>query len=346
MTESSTSVADAARNALEPLSVVRQRRIRLARLRDFALVPAIVAIVVIGRLVSPVFLTRTNLINVLQQQSEISLIVLGEALILISGKLDLSLESTVGLAPGIAAWLILPKVPGHGQGLQLAGAWAIPIALAVGVLAGAFNGLLIVRFKLNAFIVTLGMLITLRGLLEGVSHGQTFFGLPPSMTYLGRTSRLGLPLSVWFSLGLFTLGIVFLGYSRHGRALYAIGGNTDAAKAAGVRTDRVLWLSLIIASTLAAFAGVLLSGRLASVAAGTGSGMIFTVFAAAVIGGISLDGGKGTIFGAFTGVLLLFLVQNVLQLAGVKPDWLKFLNGVIILTALVISRIASGQAQD
>ncbi|MEP7055959.1 MAG: ABC transporter permease [Actinomycetota bacterium] len=332
--------------AAAPVADVAPRRLRIARLRDFALVPAIVLIIVVGHFVSPVFLARANLINILQQQSEISLIVLGEALVLISGKLDLSLESTVGLAPGIAAWLILPKVPGHGQGVQLAGAWAIPIALAVGVAAGAFNGLLIVKFKLNAFIVTLGMLITLRGLLEGVSHGQTFFGLPPSMLYLGQHSFWGLPLAVWLSLTLFVVGIVFLGYSRHGRALYAIGGNVDAAKAAGVRTDRVLWIALIIASTLAAFSGVLLSGRLASVAAGTGNGMIFTVFAAAVIGGVSLDGGKGTIFGAFCGILLLFLVQNVLQLAGVKPDWLKFLNGVIILSALVMSRIASGQAQD
>jgi simple sugar transport system permease protein len=315
----------------------RSAGLRIARLRDLALIPAILVIGAIGVYVSPVFLTRQNLTNVLQQQSEISLVVLGEAMILIAGRLDLSLESTVGLAPGIAVWLVLPKVPGHGQGLQLAGAWSIPIALAVGVLIGLLNGLLIVRFQLNGFIVTLGMLITLRGLLNGISRGQTFFGLPKSMLYLGTTEWLDLPASVWVSLLLFAIGIVVLGYTRVGRSLYAIGGNNAAAKAAGIRVERIVWCTL--------FAGILLAGRLGSVAANSGNGWIFTVFAGAVIGGISMNGGKGTIFGAFTGILLLYIVQNVLTLAGVAPEWINFLNGAIILGALVISRVASGQAQ-
>lgn len=323
----------------------RVRRLRLARFRDLALIPAIVLILIVGTFVSPVFLTHQNLINVLQQQSEISLVVLGEVLILIAGKLDLSLESTVGLAPGVAAWLVLPATLGHGQGLELAGWLAVPISLAVGALIGWFNGLLIVRFRLNGFIVTLGMLITLRGLLNGISRGQTFFGLPNSMLYLGETIWLGLPAAVWVSLILFAIGIVVLRYTRPGRALYAIGGNVDAARAAGIRTDRILWTALVAASVLAALAGVMLAGRLASVAASSGSGLIFTVFAAAVIGGVSLDGGRGTLFGAFTGILLLFLVQNVLTLGGVPAEWIGFLNGAIILGALVVSRIASGKPQ-
>jgi simple sugar transport system permease protein len=338
-----TATGSAGTDPSAPITAVR--RLRIARLRDLALIPVIGVILVIGAFVSPVFLTHQNLINVLQQQSEISLVVLGEVLVLISGKLDLSLESTVGLAPGVAVWLILPKVPGHGQGLELAGWLAVPITLLVGAIIGWINGLLIVRFKLNGFIVTLGMLITLRGLLNGISRGQTFFGLPSSLVYLGGTDWLGLPASVWVSLALFVVGIAALRYSRHGRALYAIGGNVDAAKAAGIRTDRVLWSALIIASTLAALAGVLLAGRLASVAASSGNGWIFTVFAAAVIGGVSLDGGKGTMFGAFTGILLLFLVQNVLTLGGVPAEWIGFLNGSIILGALVLSRIASGKEQ-
>jgi simple sugar transport system permease protein len=150
---------------------------------------------------------------------------------------------------------------------------------------------------------------------------------------------------VWLSLLLFVIGILVLRYHRYGRALYAIGGNADAARAAGIRTDRVLWSALVVASFLAALAGVMLAGRLASVAASSGSGWIFTVFAAAVIGGVSLDGGRGTLFGAFSGILLLYLVQNVLTLGGVPAEWIDFLNGTIILGALVISRIASGKAQ-
>ncbi len=137
------------------------------------------------------------MIKILQQQSEISLVVLGEAMIRIAGRLDLSLESTVGLAPGVAVWLVLP---GHGLGVELPGGWSIPIA---------------------------------RGLLNGISRGQTFFGLPPSMLYLGTTEWLGLPASIWVSLLLLAPGIVVLGYTRFGRALYAVGGNSAAAKAAG-----------------------------------------------------------------------------------------------------------------
>jgi simple sugar transport system permease protein len=317
----------------------------LARLRDLALVPAVVLTAVIGQIVSPVFLHADNIRNVLQTMSEIGLLVLAETLVLLAGRMDLSLESTMGLAPGFAAWLTVAPGVSHGLG-YVPGAWAVPITLATGALIGAFNGLLIIRFQLNGFIVTLGMLITLRGLLTGITGGKTFFALPSSMTYLGETSWFSLPASVWICLGLFALAIVGLGYTRQGRALYAIGGNADAARAAGIRTDRVLWVTLIIASALAAFGGLLLSGRLASVAASQGNGDIFTVFAAAVIGGVSLSGGKGTMFGAFTGILLLYMIQNVLTLGGVPAQWISALNGAIILVALVVSRITSGKAQE
>jgi simple sugar transport system permease protein len=324
----------------------RRRALVLARLRDLALVPAIIAVAVVGAFVDPVFLQSDNIINILQSMSEISILVLAETLVLITGKMDLSLESTFGLAPGIAAWLIVDPAVTHGLGLHaLSNAWAIPVTLAVGACIGAFNGLLIVRFGLNGFVVTLGMLIVLRGLLTGISGGKTFFALPRSLTYLGSTSWLGVPAAIWVSLIAFAVAIVFLGFTRPGRSLYAIGGNVDAARAAGIRTDRILWLTLIVASVLAALAGVLISGRLASIPSAQGSGAIFQVFAAAVIGGVSLNGGKGTVFGAFTGVLLLFMIINVLTLAGVPAQWTNFLNGAVILIALVVARITGGKAQ-
>ncbi|NUR60590.1 MAG: ABC transporter permease [Catenulispora sp.] len=326
------------------LAATPARRIAFAKLRDFALVPAIIVIAIIGQIVNPVFLQKDNLINVLQTMSEIAVLVLAETLVLIVKRMDLSLESTMGLAPGLAAWLTVPK-SGHGLG-ALPGGWAVPVTLAVGLAVGAVNALLIIRFGLNGFIVTLGMLIVLRGLLTGVSGGQTFFNLPSSMLYLGTTEWFGVPVSVWVTLVLFAIGIVVLGWTGFGRSLYAIGGNIDAAKAAGIRTDRVLWTVLVTAGGLAALSGLMLSGRLASVASAQGNGDIFTVFAAAVIGGISLNGGKGSMFGAFTGVLLLFLIQNVLTLGGVPAQWIGALNGSIILVALVISRITGGKVQD
>ncbi|MEU7722101.1 ABC transporter permease [Streptomyces tibetensis] len=320
-------------------------RIPLARLRDLALVPAIVAIAIVGQIVNPVFLQADNLINVLQTMSEMALLVLAQTMILIVKKMDLSLESTMGLAPGVAAWLVVPAGAGHGLGL-IPGGLSVPVTLAVGLLIGVVNSVLIIRFGLNGFIVTLGMLIVLRGILTGISGGQTFFQLPPSMLYPGTAEWFGMPASIWICLALFAVAIVVLGWTSFGRSLYAIGGNVDAAKAAGIRTDRVLWIVIVTGSLLAALAGLLLSGRLASVASAQGNGYIFTVFAAAVIGGISLNGGKGTVFGAFSGILLLFMIQNVLTLAGVPAQWIGALNGLIILVALTISRITGGKVQD
>ena len=341
-----TSVPQAAKEAGAATSPHRpSRRVAFARLRDLALVPAIIIIAIVGQIISPIFLAPENLINITQTMSEVALLVLAQTIVLVAGKMDLSLESTFGLAPGVAAWMTVAVGTGHGLGL-VPGGWAIPLTLAVGALIGVANAVLIVRFGLHGFIVTLGMLIVLRGLLTGISGGQTFFMLPDSMMYPGTAIWFGVPASIWMCLALFAAGIVVLGYTSFGRALYAIGGNVDAAKAAGIRTDHVLWTALISASVLAALGGLLLSGRLASVAASQGNGAIFTVFAAAVIGGVSLNGGKGTMFGAFTGVLLLFMIQNVLTLAGVPAQWIGALNGAIILIALVVSRITGGKAQE
>jgi simple sugar transport system permease protein len=331
--------------AAPPTSRRLAGRIPLARLRDVALVPAIIVIAIVGQIINPVFLQPDNLLNILQTMSEIGLLVLAQTIVLVAGKMDLSLESTFGLAPGVAAWMTVAVGAGHGLGL-VSGGWSIAITLLIGALIGIANALLIVRFGLHGFIVTLGMLIVLRGLLTGISGGQTFFKLPESMMYLGTAMWFGVPASIWICVALFAAGIILLGYTSFGRSLYAIGGNVDAAKAAGIRTDRVLWIALTSASILAALGGLMLSGRLASVAASQGNGAIFTVFAAAVIGGVSLNGGKGTMFGAFTGILLLFMIQNVLTLAGVPAQWIGALNGAIILIALIVSRITGGKAQE
>jgi simple sugar transport system permease protein/ribose transport system permease protein len=321
------------------------RRLRLARFRDLALVPAILLLVVVGAVIDPVFLSSANITNVLQQQTELSLLVLAEAIVLIAGKFDLSLESTIGLAPALAVALVIPAAS-NGLGTELPAGLAIPLCLLAGLAIGAFNGLLILRFKLSAFIVTLGMLIVLRGLQIGLTGGQNLFDIPPSVLYLGNAVWLGLPASIWICGVLFIAGILALGFLRHGRAVYAIGGNVDAARAAGIRTDRVVWIVLMIGGLLAALAGLLMTGRLGSVAAAQGDGMIFTVFAAAVIGGVSLDGGKGTLFGALCGVIVLGLINNILTLAGVSAQWIQAIYGAIILVALILARLTSGKAQD
>ncbi|KJK57592.1 ABC transporter permease [Saccharothrix sp. ST-888] len=342
-----TPTTEVRANSAAAVPAPARRRIDLARYRDLSLVPVLLVLGVIGFAVSPAFLTSDNLLGVGQQATELSLLVLAEALILIAGRMDLSLESTIGVAPVIAVWLVLPDHGARFNGLGLFPSWtAIPLCLAVGALIGAINGFLILKLRLNGFIVTLGALTLLRGLQVAISQGQSIVNLPGSFTYLGSTSWLGVPAAIWICALLFLAGGSALAWLRHGRALYAIGGNAEAARAAGIRVDRVTWAVLILGSLLAAFAGVLYTGHYGSISADQGNGWIFQVFAATVIGGVSLNGGRGTLFGALTGVLTLQLVVNVMTLAGVPPLWNQFLNGAIIIVALIISRFASGEQQE
>jgi simple sugar transport system permease protein len=328
-------------------SVVAARpRLQVAKLRDLALLPAIVVLLVVGFIASPTFLTGGNLLNVVQQQSELGLVVLGEALVLIVGKMDLSLESTLGFAPALAMVLVLPTSE-HGLGLGLPQWTALPVCLLAGVVIGAINAFLVLRLQLSGFIITLGMLITIRGVQQGLTVGQSLSSTAmPSLYYLGSAVWFGVNASIWIFVALFVVAIVFMGYFRHGRSLYAIGGNEAAAKAAGIRSTKVTAIVLIVASVLAALAGAMMVGHYGSVTASQGSGWIFNAFAAAVLGGVSLNGGKGTLFGAMCGVLMLGLVQNILTLAHVNVYWIGAINGAIIIGALVLARLTSGKAQD
>ncbi|AXE90415.1 ABC transporter permease [Streptomyces sp. Go-475] len=343
-----TDVTEPAPSKTEPSAAdTARQRLDLGRFRELSLVPAILVLGLIGFIVSPAFLTADNLIGVAQQSTELSLLVLATALILICGRMDLSLESTIGVAPVIAVWLVLPTTGGRFTGLGLFPEWtAVPLCLLVGVAIGVLNGFLILKLRLNGFIVTLGGLTMLRGLQVALSEGQSIVDLPSSFTYLGKASWLGVPAAIWICAVLFAAGGSALAWLRHGRALYAVGGNAEAARTAGIRVDRIVWAVLILGSLLAAFAGILYSGHYGSISATQGSGWIFQVFAATVIGGVSLNGGKGSVFGALTGVLTLQLVVNVMTLAGVPALWNQFLNGAIIIVALIISRFASGEKQE
>jgi len=308
-----------------------------------ALLQLIILAMIIGAVLHPAFLTPINLVNVLQQSSELSVLVLAEAIILIVGRFDLSLESIVGVAPMVAAWLVTDAAL-NGSGLMLNPYLAIGVMLIVGLIIGAFNGLLIVRLGLNAFITTLAMLILLRGVTIGLTNGRTLYDLPEPFLYLGNTRWFGLPASIWVSAGLYLIAGVALGYQRWGRALYAIGGNAEAARAAGIRVDLYVWSVFVVAGGLAALSGLMLTGRMASVLSGQGQNMIFTVFAAAVIGRISLNGGKGSILGALCGVILLGIISNILILSNIETFWISATYGAIILLSLILTRLTSGRS--
>jgi simple sugar transport system permease protein len=316
------------------------------RFRELTLVPAIIIAIIVGALVSDAFLTTDNFLNILQQSSELSILVIAESLILICGKFDLSLESIVGVAPMLAAWLMVMELYAGGSGIGLNVYLAMLIMFAVGALVGAVNGFLVVRMRLNAFIVTLAMLILLRGGTMGITNGKTMFGLPEEFLYVGSAKILDVPVSIWIAGLLYLTFGLFLRYHRIGRAIYAIGGNADAARAAGIRVERITWGVYIVGGLLAALAGLMLTGRIASVVTSQGQNMIFYVFAAAVIGGISLNGGRGRLVGALTGVLLLGVLQNVLTLAEVPAFWIDAAYGAIILVALILAKATGGSARE
>jgi simple sugar transport system permease protein len=311
-------------------------------IRELALLPVIVLLLVIGAFVNPAFLNAINFINVAQESAALGAVVAAETLILLTGKFDLSLQATYGLAPMVGAWLIVSK-DGQGLGTEWNPFIGIAIVLLVGLVVGAFNGFMVIKLGFNAFIFTLAMLILLTGIQVGIVSGRTIYHLPDAFTYLGSQSLLGVPVSVWVTGAIFLLSALFLRYHRIGRAIYAIGGNTEAARAAGIHVDRVRIGVFIVAGILAALAGLMTAGEVVAVTAGQGQNLIFSVFAAAVIGGISLEGGRGRMVGALTGVILLALVQNILILSQIQTFWIDAATGLIILIALALARLIGSE---
>ena len=306
--------------------------------RELTLVPVIVVVMIAGAVVNPVFFTTSNLVNVAEGGAALGMVVVAESLILLTGKFDISLQGTFGLAPLLGAWLIAPKAS-EGLGTQWSPLVGLLVVLLVGLVVGTFNGLLVIKASFNAFIFTLAVSILLTGLQLGWLGGQTVYNLPEAYIYLGAESWFGVPVAVWVTVATFAVAALFLRYHRIGRAMYAIGGNLEAARAAGIQVDRVRIAVFMAASVLAAVGGLMQAGRVTAVTAGQGSNLIFGVFAAAVIGGISLEGGRGRIVGALTGVILLSLVTNILTLSNISSTWIDAVDGAIILIALGLAKV-------
>ena len=317
----------------------------ISLVREAALLPVLAVLLIAGAFVNSSFLTVSNISGIGQQISALGVTVVGESLILLIGGMDLSLESTYGLAPMVAAWLIVP-VSAFGSGTDLSPYLGIVILLAVGAAVGMVNGLLIVKGRLNGFIVTLGMTIVLAGLQNGVVKAQSLFNLPAAFSYLGSAYVGKLPVSLIVAAAIFLVAGLFLRYHRTGRAIYAVSGNPEAARAAGIKVDRIKIGVYVAGGVLAAIGGLMEAGRVSAVTGsqGYGEGIIFPVFAAAVIGGVSLKGGRGNMVGAASGVILLGLVQNILDLANVSNYWIEAINGAVILFALVLARVIGGEA--
>jgi ribose/xylose/arabinose/galactoside ABC-type transport system permease subunit len=297
----------------------------------------LVAIVAFFALITRNFLTTANFINILFNASVLGVLVIGQSFTLLTGNFDLSAESTLGLCGLLGIFFITRSGPPlYGSGWMLSPVLSLLIVHAIGLFIGLANGVLITKMRVNNFVVTLAMLITIRGVTLLVNNGQTAYSVSSAYNWLGLGKAGPIPIPVIVFLLLFILGNIIIVSTPFGRELYAIGANRNAALASGVRPEARIIQVYMISGLLAAFAGWMLSARLTNAMSSMGKGMIFEVFAAAVIGGVSLKGGQGSLIGALGGVLLLTTIGAGLNLMNVSVYWIQAIRGLIILIAMII----------
>jgi len=283
------------------------------------------------------YFTQQNFNNILVHSAVLGVMVVGQSFTLITGNFDLSAESTLGLTAIIGAWLITPaEAPYFGSGWMLSPAIGLAAMFAVGLLIGWINGFLITKLKMNNFIVTLAMLIILRGMVLVWNEGESITGMPKSFLALGGGKIGPVPISVLVMVILFIIALFITSYTRFGRNMFAVGGNRDAALASGINPEKIIRQVYLISGFLAAFAAWMQLGRIGVAMEQLGKGMIFEIQAAAVIGGISLFGGRGKMIGALGGVLLLASINSGLNLMRVSGFMIDAVRGVVILLAMLI----------
>lgn len=302
-------------------------------LRDMPESRLVLAILIGGSLLayqSEPFLSGPNIRSVLLAFSFSAIAALGQLLVIITGRIDLSTGSTMGLTGMLTA-------------LALASGMSIPVAIGIGILVGAtiglVNGFFSVRFGISSFIVTLGTLQVARGITVGLTEGDTVTGFPDLFLDIGSLAVFGLPIPVWITFTLIAFFTVFLRYTGTGRELYSIGGNETAARLAGVPVAKLQVMVFVISGAMAGLAGVLLTARLGAAVSNAAVGYELIVIASVVIGGASLSGGVGTALGVALGALLIGLVNNALVLLVVPTYWQQTFTGGVIVAAALLDRM-------
>ncbi len=292
----------------------------------------ILAVALIGFAFIPNFFQPNVMLSILVHATFLAILVIGETLCLITGNFDLSVESTLAFTAMFAAVLMGTRSPTPGWGISPL--IAIPAMLSVGALIGAFNGFCVARLKINPFIVTLATLVVFRGLTIILTGSQAVIRFSP--IYLSpAVANLGpIPVLVIATAVLYVVFYFITTRTLFGRKLFAVGGNRDAAFAFGLEPDKVIIVAFTLSGLLAAIAGWFMSAKLDAALPGMAEGMVFDVMAAAVIGGVSLQGGKGSLVGALGGVLLLSSINAALTVAVVSPYWYRIVRGLTIFLAV------------
>lgn len=280
-------------------------------------------------LVPQIFSSANNIQFILFTSAPLGLLVLAEGLCLLSGNFDLSIASIAGFSAMFTALFMTEWFPGTSPFV------AILICIVVGGIIGLANGFMIGYVGVNPFLQTLIFLIVFRELIPILST-LSISDFPDVYTYFGGGQFAGVPVAIFVLLGCFLLFWFILKYTEWGMAVYAVGGDEQSAKEAGINASRIVLTVFTISGILSGLAGLLFTGYLGAVTVNLAEGQVFTAFAGAVIGGISIFGGRGNILGALGGVLLLSTIQAGLVMMAIPSQWVKVINGLILGIAVLL----------
>ena len=288
---------------------------------------ALALLLTFSSIFAPSFLTVENLTNVMVQSVFVLLLGIGMTYVLISGGIDLSVGSTMGVSAAICVFLLNAGV-------------ALPFAILAGLLTGAIVGLInsyfIVVLGFADFIATLGTLSLMRGVVEVMTTNSRLNSQDPGFMALSGSSVVGIPVAVIIALLVAIVAGVVLARTTIGRAVYGVGLNRRSSFLAGVLVNQVRFSVYIVSGMCAALSGILLASRLSSVHPAMGTGYELTAIAAAALGGTSLSGGRGSVLGTALGALFLAVLQNTLSLMAVNTFWFQIITGVIIVLAVLL----------
>jgi ribose transport system permease protein len=300
--------------------------------KEITMFAVMVALAIITAVLNPLFLGGDNLRNNVRHISLISLFALGEAVVIIAGGIDLSIGSIICISAVTTSYLTMYE----GFGIGGAVAAALLVSLAIGVA----QGLVIARLGVQPFVVTLGSMLLLRGVAEVLTGGSDvgFQGKYPGFRKLGEGIALGMPVPFWFAIGAIAIVAFLMHRTLFGRYCYAIGSNIEAARLSGIPVVRVRLFTFIGAAVLSGVAGMLYVAYLPTATPSLGNAFELHAVAAAVLGGCSLQGGKGTVFGVLIGAGILQITFNAVNLVG-QSLWQNVVAGAVILTAVIVDRL-------
>jgi ribose transport system permease protein len=270
------------------------------------------------------FLTHANLINILVQMSILGIVSYGVTVVMIGGNFDLSVGAQVALHGSFSAMVMV------WTGSIVLGVLA---GLASGVVFGLFNGLLVAGLSINPFIATLGTLVAGKGLALAITGTRPVTGLPPAIAGFGADRPLGVPWMVWLMVAMFAIAYYLLHVTPFGLRVFAIGGNREAARLAGIHTGRIVMATFVVSGVFASVAGMAISARLRSGQPLAGSLLELFAVAAVVLGGSSLYGGRGSVLRTLMGVALIAIIANGLNLLGLSTPVQEIIIGLVFIAA-------------